>query len=148
MKNFLFTRRSLGPGWCVYGFLIACILLGFLPNSLAAQKLNVWKGGQAGQATEWNCPRNWSLGKVPDWTCTVLIEQNYQHGNYPVISKPSESVGFLIIHPGARLEIKPTGSLEIEFPDALLLEGELKNHGQLILVKDTLAVMKQIAGFQ
>ncbi len=145
MKNLLFTRRSLGVG----GFIIALTVLGLLPETALAQKLNVWKGGQAGHQTDWNYPKNWSLGMVPDWTCAAVIEQNFQNGSrYPVITKAVEPIQYLVIYPGARLEIGISGGLEVELPNACLLEGALLNRGQWISDEGGLSASKRMAVFQ
>lgn len=110
----------------------ALALLGFSPETSLAQKLNVWKGGQAGRATDWKCPRNWSLGKVPDWTCAVVIEPDMAGGrNYPVIQGPVEPVQYLLLLPGARLEIAQMEYLEFELPEVCLIAGELVQKSRL-----------------
>lgn len=118
----------------VFSILIILLSSGILfPETALAQKLNYWKGGQAGRQTDWNCPRNWSLGKVPDQTCVAVIEQNFRNGSlYPVISTQVETVWYLMVLPGARLEIGPSGRIEFELPDACLFEGDLVNRGQII----------------
>ncbi len=128
----------------VFAILTFTLLYGlFSPETAQAQKLNVWKGGQPGRQADWNCPRNWSLGIVPDQTCVAVIEQNFQSGaNYPVISTPVELVRYLMLLPGAQLEIGPRGRLEVELPDACLFEGELLNRGQLILEPVAYAQLK------
>ncbi|MBK6929787.1 MAG: hypothetical protein IPH12_02625 [Saprospirales bacterium] len=54
---------------------IALLLSAAGATLLNAQKINTWKGGFPGQETNWSCPRNWSLGTVPDWACQVVIPQ-------------------------------------------------------------------------
>ena len=128
----------------VFAILTFTLLYGlFSPETAQAQKLNVWKGGQPGRQADWNCPRNWSLGIVPDQTCVAVIEQNFQSGaNYPVISTPVELVRYLMLLPGTQLEIGPRGHLEVELSDACLFEGELLNRGQLILEPEAYAQLK------
>ncbi|MFN0173863.1 MAG: hypothetical protein ACKVU0_04370 [Saprospiraceae bacterium] len=129
--------------------IIALALFVLIAESAYAQKLNIWKGGQAGHLTDWNYPRNWSLGMVPDWTCAAVIEQNFQNGaHYPIIAKTAEPVQFLVICSGARLEISTQGRLKVELPDACLLDGELMNRGQFLSDEGSLVDSKRMAGFQ
>ena len=131
----------------VLALTLLCIAL--MPEMAQAQKRNIWKGGHAGRATEWNCPRNWSLGIVPDAACVAVIEQDYRSTPlYPVISASVEVVQCLLLFPGARLEIGPKGRLEVALPDACLFGGELLNRGQLATEENLFETAKPIAGAQ
>ncbi len=108
----------------IFSFLLLSAAI--VPETAQAQKRNVWKGGFAGQATEWNCPRNWSLGTVPDETCVAVIERDYRSTpKYPVVSSEVGSIQYLELHRGAKLELADNRRLEFEIPEACLLEGEL-----------------------
>jgi len=93
-------------------FTLTLAMAGF--TILNAQKINTWKGGFPGQETSWSCPRNWSLGIVPDWASQVVIpQQSSAKKNYPVLSTRNEEIYSLVIHPGARLKIAPGGELTV-----------------------------------
>ena len=90
------------------------LLLSAAATLLQAQKINTWKGGFPGQESNWSCPRNWSLGTVPDWACQVVIpQQTSDRKNYPVLTSKNEEIYSLFIQPGARLEIAPSGGLTV-----------------------------------
>ena len=90
------------------------LLLSAAATLLQAQKINTWKGGFPGQESNWSCPRNWSLGTVPDWACQVVIpQQTSDRKNYPVLTSKNEEIYSLFIQPGARLEIAPSGELTV-----------------------------------
>lgn len=113
---------------------------GLLPETLHAQKLNIWKGGHAGRPSDWNSPRNWSLGIVPDQSCVAVIGADYRNeAVYPVISSGVEMVHYILVLTGARLEIRPLGRLEAQVPEACLFEGVLINRGQFIMGPDAYA---------
>lgn len=115
--------------------LAAALLLAAIvcPKLAHAQKQNVWKGGTPGHATDWNCPRNWSLGFVPDWTCVAIIEASQtEKACYPVIARVVEAVQAVQVCAGARLEIGPAGRLEVEVPEACFIQGELRTQGVLL----------------
>lgn len=116
-------------------FFAAALLLAAIlcPNLTHAQKQNVWKGGTPGHATDWNCPRNWSLGFVPDWTCVAIVRASQAETPwYPVIDRVAEAVQALQVCAGARLEIGPAGRLEVEVPEACFIQGELRTGGALL----------------
>lgn len=110
--------------------IIALLLTATSATQLHAQKTNTWKGGFPGQESNWNCPRNWSLGTVPDWTCQVVIpQQTSDRKNYPVVSSRNEEIYSLVIQPGARLEIAPSGDLSVSG----FLSAPLTDVGSLVV---------------
>lgn len=71
-------------------FVLLTFVLLFLGN-IQGQKPIEWKGGTPGQETNWNCPRNWSTGKVPDSFSDVIIpDRNANGGFYPTLTKEAE----------------------------------------------------------
>lgn len=115
--------------------------LGLFPEIGHSQKMNVWKGGQPGRPTDWNCARNWSLGIVPDWTCVAVIGQNLQGpSQYPVIAKPVAPVQYVVLYDGGKLEINPGGQLTMELPAFNILKGTLLNQGEVPIERASMAI--------
>jgi hypothetical protein len=84
-------------------FFIAISLL-TLTTALQAQVTNTWKGGFAGQETNWLCPKNWSLGKVPGAFDRVVIpDVSTSTRRYPIIVSGEIEVQSIDIQSGATL---------------------------------------------
>jgi hypothetical protein len=74
--------------------------------SANAQITNVWEGGFPGRENDWNCPKNWSLGKTPDVFDYVIIpDVSTTTRRYPVVSAAEVEVASLEVQPGATLTL-------------------------------------------
>jgi hypothetical protein len=94
--------------------IVAVIIIGTITNKAISQtqSTNTWKGGTPGQTANWNCPRNWSTGRVPDAFQNVIIpDVSTGSGVYPVIEMDGQEVNAIVLESGAMLEIKERGSL-------------------------------------
>lgn len=77
-----------------------------LTVSVNAQTTNVWKGGFPGHENDWNCNKNWSLGKTPDIFDNVVIpDVSTTTRRYPVISSGEVEVTSLYVQNGATLTL-------------------------------------------
>lgn len=91
---------------------LACLLLA--SAAVHAQKTVTWKGGAPGRETEWNCPKNWSSGAVPNCFSDVIIPDVSTASNrYPIIREWGQEVNTLVMYSGASLFIQPSGSLNV-----------------------------------
>lgn len=86
------------------------LFLGFSLN-LTAQTTAVWQGGKPGRTTDWNCPANWSEGRVPDEFTQVIIPAGVTY--YPVIRYAPAPIDALLMEAGARLTIQGGARLAI-----------------------------------
>ena len=57
----------------------------------------LWQGGTPGRETDWNCPKNWSTGCVPDQNSEVLIPTYSIHDTYFPIVKERVTVRSIIM---------------------------------------------------
>ena len=95
-------------------FAAFCMFLLGNSSQLKAQKINCWKGGTPGQATNWNCPKNWSIYQVPDAFQNVIIpDVSSGSGVYPTISEDGLEVNELALESGACLTIESSGGLNV-----------------------------------
>ena len=85
---------------------IALISILAITDSASAQTTNVWKGGFPGRENDWNCSKNWSLGKTPDVFDNVVIpDVSTSTRRYPVVSSGEVEVSSVEVKPGATLTI-------------------------------------------
>ena len=95
-------------------FAAFCMFLLGNTTQVQAQKINRWKGGTPGQATNWNCPKNWSAYHVPDAFQNVIIpDVSSGSGVYPTISEDGLEVNELVLESGACLTIESGGGLNV-----------------------------------
>lgn len=95
-------------------FAAFCMFLLGNTTQLKAQKINCWKGGTPGQATNWNCPKNWSANQVPDAFQNVIIpDVSSGSGVYPTINDDGLEVNELVLESGACLTITKEGGLNV-----------------------------------
>lgn len=116
--------------------IIIAIIIASITNFSQAQpqNTNFWKGGTPGQTTNWNCPENWSLGKVPDPFQNVIIpDVSTGSGVYPIIKTGGLEVHDLVLEAGAILEIQKQGSLKVE--------GYFEGFGNFSLITDGTLVL-------
>lgn len=86
-----------------------------LTVSANAQTANVWKGGFPGHENDWNCSKNWSLGKTPDVFDNVVIpDVSTTTRRYPVIASGEVEIMSLYVQNGATLTLTPSGRLQAE----------------------------------
>ena len=88
---------------------IFCTMISILSLvvSANAQNANVWKGGFPGHENDWNCYKNWSLGKTPDVFDKVIIpDVSTTTCSYPVIYSSEVEITSLEIQSGAMLTLK------------------------------------------
>ncbi len=108
-------------------FLFSC-------NFLSAQIETNWLGGYPGRTKDWNCPYNWSNGKVPNEFNTVYIKaKDFSNQYFPVIYKGNFKIRNLVITHGAKLYIKEQASLTIK-NNSLEKDqiNRIQNNGRLI----------------
>ena len=89
----------------------------FLLNfSALAQKTVYWTGGTPGQENNWHCSRNWNNGRVPDWSCDVVVPDLSTKGEfYPAIYlQQAEPIRSLTVHSNARLTVVTLHGLHVE----------------------------------
>lgn len=118
-------------------FFFAAICMFLLGNTtqLQAQKINCWKGGTPGQATNWNCPKNWSASQVPDEFQNVIIpDVSSSSGVYPTISEPCQEVNALVLESGASLTITKSGGLNVLTTMEEHGNSEMKLKGKLLII--------------
>ncbi len=95
-------------------FTAICMFLLGNTTQLQAQKINCWKGGTPGQATNWNCPKNWSTSQVPDEFQNVIIpDVSSGSGVYPTIDEDGMEVNTLVLESAACLTITKQGGLNV-----------------------------------
>jgi len=122
-----------------------------LSCSLSAQTSATWQGGKPDCTTEWNCPSNWSGGRVPDEFTQVIIPSGKQF--YPVIKCASTPIDALLMESGSTLAIQAGANLSIlgetgRF-DGFTIFGQIRNDGTLEIgeaVKEGTAFLKQVEG--
>ena len=122
--------------------IIAIICIASIANFSQAQtqSTNTWKGGTPGKTANWDCPKNWSKGSVPDAFQDVVIpDVSTGSGIYPVIETGSQVSNSIVMEAGAKLEIRYAGSLTV----LSSLEGygnyELETEGALIFPMNVIA---------
>lgn len=113
-------------------FSVLTLILSF-SFSLSAQTSATWQGGKPGRTTDWNCPSNWSGGRVPDEFTQVIIPTGKQF--YPVIQYISTSIDALLMESGSTLDIFEGASLlilgETGRFDCSIVFGQIRNDGTL-----------------
>lgn len=129
-------------------FLAIC--LGFSLN-LTAQTTTIWQGGKPGRTADWNCPANWSEGRVPDEFTQVIIPSGVNC--YPVIKYAPSPIDALLMEAGARLTITDGAKLailgETGIFDGLTILGQIENNGTLEIggtFNTGIALLKQVQG--
>jgi len=88
--------------------------------SLSAQTTATWQGGKPGRTTDWNCPANWSKGRVPDEFTQVIIPFGVHY--YPIIQSAPAPIDALLVEGGASLTIREGAKLTI-FCETGIFEG-------------------------
>jgi len=126
------------------------LFLGFSLN-LTAQTTAVWQGGKPGRTTDWNCPANWSEGRVPDEFTQVIIPAGVTY--YPVIQYAPAPIDALLMEAGARLTIQGGARLVILCETGIFagvtILGQIENNGTLEIgevVNASIAYLKQVQG--
>jgi hypothetical protein len=126
------------------------IFLG-LSFNLSAQTTTIWQGGKPGRTTDWNCPANWSEGRVPDEFTQVIIPIGANY--YPVIQYAPAPIDALLMEAGARLTITDGARLAIlgatGIFDGVTVLGHIENNGSLEIgeaVNMGVAFLKQVQG--
>lgn len=130
---------------------IAIALSLVLSFSLSAQISATWQGGKPGRANDWNCPSNWSEGRVPDEFTQVIIPTGKQF--YPVIQYTSMAIDALLMEGGSTLDIFEGASLlilgETGRFDCSIVLGQIRNEGTLEIgeaVNMGTAFLQQVQG--
>jgi hypothetical protein len=126
------------------------LILG-LSFTVSAQTTAVWQGGKPGRTTDWNCPANWSEGRVPNEFTQVIIPAGATH--YPVIYYTSAPIDALLMEAGTRLTITDGAKLavlgETGISDGISVLGQLENNGTLEVgeaVSGGIAFLEQVQG--
>ncbi|MCU0347758.1 MAG: hypothetical protein MUC59_12530 [Saprospiraceae bacterium] len=93
---------------------IICIISIANFSQAQTQSTNIWRGGTPGKTANWDCPKNWSKGSVPDAFQDVIIpDVSTGSGIYPVIETGSQEANSIVMEAGAKLEIREAGSLTV-----------------------------------
>lgn len=112
--------------------IIITLILSF-SFSLSAQTTATWQGGKPGRVTDWNCPANWSEGRVPDEFTQVIIPFGANY--YPVIQYASARIDAVLMEGGTSLTIQDGAKLtilcETGIFDGVTVLGEIRNDGIL-----------------
>ena len=122
--------------------IIALICIASITNFSQAQpqNTNFWKGGTPGKAANWDCPKNWSKGSVPDGFQNVIIpDVSTGSGVYPILKTGGQEINKLVLEAGASLEIKENGSLKINESFEGFGNFGLKTEGALVLPTEVFA---------
>lgn len=132
---------------------ISIVLTLFLSYSfcLSAQTTVTWQGGKPGRTTDWNCPANWSEGRVPDEFTQVIIPTGANF--YPTIRYAPTPIDALLMEGGTKLTIQ-TGAMlsilgETGIFDGLTVLGHIENNGILEIgeaVNVSVASLKRLHG--
>ena len=130
---------------------IALALFLGLSSTLSAQTTAIWQGGKPGRTTDWNCPANWSEGRVPDEFTQVIIPA--AANCYPVISYAPTPIDALLMEGGTKLTIQDGARLSIlgltGIFDGVTVLGHIENNGMLEIgeaVNVGTALLKQVRG--
>lgn len=103
--------------------------------SICAQTTTIWKGGKPGRTTDWNCPSNWSEGRVPDEFTQVIIPFGVIY--YPVIQSTETPIDALLMEGGTLLTIKDGAELvilcETGIFEGVSVFGQIRNEGTLTI---------------
>jgi hypothetical protein len=118
--------------------------------SLTAQT-TVWQGGKPGRTNDWNCPANWSAGRVPDEFTQVIIPKGANC--YPIIHYAATPIDALLMEAGAKLTIHGGARLtilgETGIFDGVTALGLIENNGTLEIgetVNGSNALLKHVQG--
>ncbi len=132
-------------------FFIALSLFLCFGFTVSAQTTATWQGGKPGRTTDWNCPANWSEGRVPDEFTQVIIPTGAYC--YPVVQSVPVLIDALLLEAGARLTIQGGATLSIlgetGIFDGITLLGHIENNGTLEIgetVNMSIALLKQVQG--
>lgn len=112
--------------------IIITLILSF-SFSLSAQTTATWQGGKPGRTTDWNCPANWSEGRVPNEFTQVIIPSGVHY--YPVIQYAPTPIDALLMEGGTSLTIQEDATLtilcETGIFDGVTVLGQIWNDGTL-----------------
>jgi hypothetical protein len=113
-------------------FIALGLFLG-LSFSLSAQTTAIWQGGKPGRTNDWNCPANWSEGRVPDEFTQVIIPIGANY--YPVIQYAPSPIDALLMEAGTTLTIQDGARLAVlgvtGIFDGIKILGHIENNGTL-----------------
>lgn len=119
--------------------------------NISAQNIAIWQGGKPGRTTEWNCPANWSEGRVPDEFTQVIIPTGTNY--YPVIQYAPSPIDALMMEGGAKLTIRDGARLSIlgltGIFDGVTVLGQIENNGTLEIGEEVnvgVALLQQVQG--
>ena len=103
-------------------------------TQLYAQKTTTWKGGTPGMEQEWNCPKNWSAGAVPNEFSNVFIpDVTTTTCSTPVIQSGLVEVNALFLETDAMLTIGPEAELIIYETAEGINHNTLNLRGKVLL---------------
>ncbi|MCB0520866.1 MAG: hypothetical protein H6577_21210 [Lewinellaceae bacterium] len=114
---------------------VAFALFLSIPFTQGQRTLN-WMGGTPGHETDWQCPKNWYEGRLPDEFSNVSIaDVSTRSLVYPVL-KDAVWINSLRLEGNARLTILNSGQLTI-YQDAFIPHQEnLKVNGLLNILNE------------
>ncbi len=119
--------------------------------TLSAQTTTTWQGGKPGRTNDWNCPANWSEGRVPDEFTQVIIPTDANY--YPVIRYAPTPIDALLMEGGTKLTIQDGARLSIlgetGIFDGVTVLGQIENNGTLEIgeaVNVGIALLKHVQG--
>ena len=112
---------------------VSGLLLFFFSSSVFSQSVNYWIGGAPGLEREWNCPRNWSTGEVPnEFSHVVIPDVSIGSRSTPIVRSGLLEIGSLIMESNSALEVQEQATLVVHEEIKTPKESELKVEGMLI----------------
>lgn len=119
--------------------------------TLSAQTVEIWQGGKPGRSTDWNCPANWSEGRVPDEFTQVIIPAGANV--FPVIKGNPTPIDALLVEGGATLTIQVGAAItilgETGIFEGVTCFGRIQNNGILTFgeaMTPNVALLKEVQG--
>ena len=114
-------------------FVVSCFVLTSFSSTAFAQPGNYWVGGAPGHENEWNCPKNWSEGSVPNEFSNVIIpDVSTGSRANPVLRSGMMEIGSLVLESNASLEIGKQATLVIYDGLFAVNRSDLNSKGTMI----------------
>lgn len=128
------TKRTIMKNLRMSAFAALLLALG---TPLSAQTTATWQGGKPGRTTDWNCPANWSAGRIPDEFSEVIIPAGLNF--YPIFKNEVMPIDALMMEAGTFLTLQNGAVLQIlgetGWYDVIALFGTITNNGILAIGK-------------
>ncbi len=109
----------------------------FIAGTAISQQTTTWKGGTPGRTSQWDCPRNWEEGRVPDDVSNVFIpDVSSKSQCYPILAGKTCRINSLWMDSAAKLIISKSATL-------VILEDFFTPFEENLTVKGTLELLQQ-----